>query len=906
MADGQIHENSVISSISREKQEILNARGNTLVVANPGTGKTLLLAHKFTRLVKSGVKPEDILCLTFTNKAKSEMESRIIDISKAGGLELDLSKLNIFTFHSYALNSLGDRKVVPQNLLRYTIYRYFTDTKALNYGEDYLIDTIVPKMENLIRYLKSFKILPDDIDTGEVKKFLSDTKQQSKEEMDRFADVFKECYSLYEKEKRKLGIDYADMLIDFLKMKDKPKYKYVLIDELQDLNELEAKIALESGDVFFAVGDKKQAIFGFQGGSINNFKKFQNSNQYVLSENFRSSNEILNYAKGYFIANTKDEQHKTDVKNLKNVENKSGERPFVYDVSGGGTRNSGSASSSLAEMVCEIYSKLMNKGGKVAIIARTNGQILNISKELEKRGVKFSSTYFSASDRARKTVIDFVLGLLSKDIRDIRNSLFTPFAPISLRDALDLSKKKIDKLTLEDIYSASPEFKAMREGVKNLCDLDKLFKERILPVSVPYGKEFFLAILNIKDALDESLELLQEKGLNDVVSYLKASDPLTDESDVEKDLILTTVHKAKGREFDYVIYVPSKPRDLSNFQDEVVKAILKTKGISVDEELDEESLRVDFVAFTRAKNELHIVSEKPDLYLTEYSTKRDVQIGGLENSELYSRYKEAFNLFINGNPEKSKALLDDKSRWVLEFIKEHFESLNEISFSALGNSAEDYLVKRILRLEVPSSSTELGTRIHEISTSIFNGKEYQVQEEDRPFVENVLKLMEEIMRTYPDKVSAEYPFSIPLEQLVGYGKGLIFGGRIDAIYRNGDSYLIVDWKTDRDKTNGSTHKRQLETYRRAYSVLNNIPLENIKVAIGYIGLRPTVNLGRIDCSLDDEQPKERSFETVKSHISKLLSWKNDPTSFFSDLKCTGKYSVCEAILEQYSYESGIS
>ena len=140
-----------LSDLNSEKQKIIKTDGNVLVVANPGTGKTLLLAYKFVYLLKQGFKPEEILCLTFTNKAKRELESRIIDLIKNQKLEIDFSKLNVHTFHSYALDFMEETEIVSSNLLRFSIYRYIEENQILNYSDEYLIETIVPKMENLLR-----------------------------------------------------------------------------------------------------------------------------------------------------------------------------------------------------------------------------------------------------------------------------------------------------------------------------------------------------------------------------------------------------------------------------------------------------------------------------------------------------------------------------------------------------------------------------------------------------------------------------------------------------------------------------------------------------------------------------------------------------------------------------------
>lgn len=131
--------------------------------------------------------------------------------------------------------------------------------------------------------------------------------------------MFVKVFSLYEDVKKDTGVDYADLLINFLAQKDVPHYELVLVDELQDVNRMEAEIALRSGKRFFAVGDKKQAIFGFQGGSILNFSLFEDSFHFILSENWRSTDEILAYAREYFVSQTKDETHERELKELKSA-----------------------------------------------------------------------------------------------------------------------------------------------------------------------------------------------------------------------------------------------------------------------------------------------------------------------------------------------------------------------------------------------------------------------------------------------------------------------------------------------------------------------------------------------------------------------------------------------------------
>ena len=141
--------------LNQEKQEIVDCGGNVLVTANPGTGKTLLLAHKYLHLIRQGIKPADILCLTFTTKARKEMEERIFKLLQEENIKIDLSDLDVHTFHSYALGSIDESDLISPNLLRYSIFRYLKDNEILNYSDKYLLETVVPEIRDNIQYLKS-------------------------------------------------------------------------------------------------------------------------------------------------------------------------------------------------------------------------------------------------------------------------------------------------------------------------------------------------------------------------------------------------------------------------------------------------------------------------------------------------------------------------------------------------------------------------------------------------------------------------------------------------------------------------------------------------------------------------------------------------------------------------------
>ncbi|MDG7011592.1 MAG: ATP-dependent helicase [Nitrososphaerota archaeon] len=886
-------------ALNEEKVRALEAEGNVLVIANPGTGKTLLLAHKYAQLVRVGVKPEEILCLTYTDKATDEMREAIIKVLVGADLEIELSRIKVTTFHAYALEAIGAQQTMSNNLLRYAVFRYLVDNKVFNYGEEYLLGYVVPKVEDSVRYLKSFGVMPDDVNLPRVQALLGDYGSVTKQEMDRYAEAFLEIFRRYESVKAGKGIDYADMLLQFMKLRKKPHFRHALVDELQDASAIEADMVLQSCDEFFVVGDKKQAIFAFQGGSIVNFRKFEDSKKPVLSENFRSTNEILEYARAFFVGRTKDPTAADEMRDLRNREKGPGPRPKVYNVPGDAT----------VKTACELVQNLRNEGKHVAVIGRTNSQIREISQELGRRRIEHSSTYFQASDEAHAHVVGFLRGILSDDIRDVRAAMFTPFFPVRLRDAFSLAQLEDDELRKE-LPVRCPEFKRMRDRVKKLPDVDELFRDQIVPVAVSYGREYLLAALDLQKAFSESMGALGGADLDSVIAYLKSSEPAADESAREKGVVLTTVHKAKGRQFEAVVYVPQSIRGREDFQDEVVKRILETRGVNVEEELSEEPLRIDFVALTRAKDELHIVTEEAQDYLNEFAERGEVELGGVDYTDTSERAKRAFNLFVNGETEEAKQALEPpKKAWLREFVADWFAKLDHVSFTSLPSSAgegaaEEYLVSKVLGVEEPSASLETGSLVHEAASAILSGNEYTIPGELEPFVDNVKTLVGQIKRDYPEVVAAEHEIQVPLEKLIGEGKGTNFEGRIDAIFRNQDGgHLLVDWKTSRTDRQSSSYRQQLQAYRHAYSISASVPIESIRTAIGFVGLRGAVNLRRTRAVLDSRQPREEVFETFRAKVRKVLLWKAAPDSFLEELGVTSDDLICRAVQEEFELES---
>ena len=856
--------------LNKEKKDIIQTKGSVLVTANPGTGKTLLLAHKYVDLIKKGTDPEKILCLTFTKKARREIEQRIRKMMDEHNISPELSRMKIYTFHAYA-NELTGSEELSEGSMRYAIFRYMKEKKMLNYGNDYLIDKIVPRTNTLFRHLKVLNVRPEEVNLEQVRAALTGTDKYSKEEIDKFAedfiDMFRHC------EHTKKGMDFEDILLEMHSHlnREKGKFDFVLIDELQDSNLIQAEIALKSGRNFFAVGDKKQAIFGFQGGSILNFKYFEKGEKRILSENFRSSNQILDYAKRFFLEHTKEQSHEEELRNLRNVQSTIKEKPKIYELQ---------ERKELDGAVLAMVQNLQDKHEDIAVIARTNDQLDSISKALSSRGIKFVSTFLPASKDAKKAIIDFIKGILSNDPRDVRQAMMTPFFPCTLQEAFRLSEQEAG---LPAILKNCPEFRDIRERTASIEDVNDLFKTKILPVAVAYGRDYLMAALRMHEVFQEALTALNNSGLDDLTDFLKASELFPEDQENEREKItLTTVHKAKGREFDAVIYIPKKTSERVTFQDDVTTAILKSKKIDPETSFEEEDLRIDFVAFTRAKSELRIITENKAKYANDLSEEITIPPEKTEES-FFEREKRAYTLFLNDDFAGAKSLLHEEKAWIRNYVKRYFESLDHLSVTSLTDDPFDYFQNKIITLRQKNRALIIGSEVHKMAERLCKGEDVQVKPEFQPYKETLITLLGRIKESYPEFVETEPKIVIPISRVFQTDSDLNFEGFLDAVFRNGDDYMIVDWKTDMNEGRASKHRQQLEAYRRAYSALNDIPLEKIKVAIGFCSLRPTINTGTMDWKLDDKPPSKSAINTLAKKANSIISWKENPDLFFEQL-----------------------
>ncbi|MEM0154721.1 MAG: ATP-dependent helicase [Methanothrix sp.] len=877
--------------------------GNVLIIANPGTGKTTALANRVVELLSSGAKESDILCITFTNKAASEMRARIDEKIREAGINARPDLIEVHTFHSYAydyLSRLGlDYELAGNNVLRYSIYKSFIDDNAFNYSHGYILDDLVPKTENAIRYVKSFGILPKDININKAEKEVelayatNPLSNVTLEEVKEFLKYFVNAYARYEKEKEgsRGYIDYNDMLIKFVQKYDgKKRYRYVLVDELQDLNELEAEIAVLSGDNLFLVGDKKQAIFGFQGGSLSSFKRFENDKNFRKESkvlNYRSLQPILDYSKKHFLSNTADPSYEKELQGLKSNRKEGKAEVKVFTAS------------KQINAAVKLFSEMdIGLGERTAIITRTNGQLIQISRLLDKKKIEYSTTAGSStSDSARTNIVAYLSGLLYDDRDIVISALFTPFAGITLKEAFKVSKKwpmysknERNEVPKEVLQIAKHFFDRKKE--LTIDKIGRLFNEVILPISMQIGKDYYLTAQALNSGASEFFELVPDRSVEAFFDYLSILEENYEPAKEEKSLLLTTVHKAKGREFDNVIYVPISGREKESFVDMAVYSIIKaTVGTDVREELAEEQARVDFVAFTRAKNRLYVVANQKNGDSYKIGSFEVSQIDSEEEDEpKTTKYDEAYALFVNGRMEEAKKAINGGGNWLLPMIKDYFSSDMDLSYSTVESVSDPYefLKEKILNIsELHTVPINKGLRVHKIAKMLYEGTldESTLAEEEKRYLENIKYINSELMaKTKSVQTGAEVKISAALKDIYNeYDGNARFKAFLDAVYESGagsnKKYIILDYKTDRDESKAPDHRRQLAVYKKLLAASSGISEKDISIAIGFIGLRGNINTGKLGHMLDLSQEKGIQIKTFEKHLERFLSYKKDPRAF---------------------------
>lgn len=587
----------------QQKNAVMHKDGPCLVIAGAGSGKTKVLTTRIAYLIEENIPSWNILAITFTNKAAKEMRERL-------NLIIPDNDVFVGTFHSFGV------RIIRENYMHLGLERNFTildSDDVLSLIKKIMKDRGINKEECAPSYIRnriSF-IKNEMMSEADIEKFFNTDAEQIAYQ------VYKEYVKVLKKNN---SVDFDDLLLLpvtlFLKDKEvlehyQEKFKYILIDEYQDTNEVQYKLSKLLSTKYqniFVVGDPDQSIYAFRGANYKNILNFErdykNTKVIPLEENYRSTKMILDAANSV-IKNNKDRKEK----NLKS--NK---------VLGAKVKYLRSYDEKHEITLCiEEIKKLMQDGYKakdIAIFYRTNGQARIVEEMFIKNNMPYrvvGSYYFYQ----RKEI---------KDLISYLRLILNPQDEISLRRVINVPKRKIGPSTLKAIEDMAnlngiSMFNALSKGkeleFKNLIlTLQKESESLSLTelIDVILEKSGMKKELEEENSLESELRLenlmefksitasFEERtgsvNLSDFLEEISLIADMTEHKEYEDAITLMTIHSAKGLEFDVVFLIGMEESIFPH-----ANSLMEADGI-------EEERRLMYVGITRARELLYLTNAK--------------------------------------------------------------------------------------------------------------------------------------------------------------------------------------------------------------------------------------------------------------------------------------------------------
>ena len=636
--------NLVDSLNDRQKEAVVNTDGPMLILAGAGSGKTKVLTTKVAYLIEEkNIDPNNILAITFTNKAAKEMKERIFKLEGNSAFYIQIS-----TFHSFGL------KILKENC------------ELLGYEKNFTILDSDDSLSIIKKIMKELNIDANKYNPKAIKNVISNNKNEiidpekySLYVNTDFDEIALEVYRKYEKSlKINNAVDFDDLLILPLKLfnnnpgvlqKYQEKYKYVFIDEYQDTNEPQyilSKMISAKYKNITVVGDADQAIFTWRGANYKNIlnfeKDYKDAKVVLLEENYRSTKTILNAANNV-IKNNK-------VRKEKNLwtQNEEGSKITYYKEFD---------EKDESNYVVNEIKKLIEKGVNpkdICVLYRANAQ----SRTVEEAFLTSNISYNIVGSYAfynRKEIKDLIAYLKliynNKDDVSLLRVINYPKRGIGNKAIENLAIKSnvLDKSLYEVIDSGKElDFKNMIEEIKKeeshltlteLIDmvLDKSGMKKSLEDEKSIEADIRLENLEEFKSIAKAMEINEGiVSLEELLDKLAlVSDVSEQKNDNEDKVTLMTMHAVKGLEYDYVFVVGVEEGLFPH-----------SNSLESNDELEEER-RLCYVAITRAKKKLYLINARsrilygkvssnvPSRFINEISDEYIETIGKKEDINVF-------------------------------------------------------------------------------------------------------------------------------------------------------------------------------------------------------------------------------------------------------------------------------
>lgn len=592
----------------QQLEAVFFEHGSALVIAGAGTGKTRTLVYRVARLVESGVDPSHILLLTFTRRAATEMLNRASSI-----LDERCRRVKGGTFHFYC----------SQILHRYAEYIGYPNNFTIIDSSDAL--EIIQFVRTKLSLHKKNKRFPNKntlysiISTCKNKHLdLRVVLMESYPQFIELQEKIEEVRQGYEDYKVKnFVMDFDDLLIKTVELLTQHEdirnsiagsHRFVMVDEYQDTNKLQAQLTQLFSSVhdnIMGVGDDAQSIYSFRGADHRNIMEFpslfKKTKVIKLEENYRSTPEILGVA-NHVLAQANFKFNKRLYSN-----NPGGDKPALVKAP-----SEHDQSRFVAQVVLHLREQEIPLN-EISVLFRNGRDSFDLEVELNRKNipfVKFGGQKFTEAAHI-KDVLAHVRVIVNPMDTIAWNRVLMLIDGIGPKTAQDLFEwirlaNNPYQLDLSDTVSTS-----YLNQIKNLSKLLLSVKENELSVSktveliVEYYRNFcekryddypkrlkdLEAFIHIAQNFTSLNKMLEELALDPITATAVETEQKQNE---ESPLVLSTIHSAKGLEWEHVFII------------QCLDGILPSAYSVDDEEQLDEELRLLYVATTRAKKMLYI------------------------------------------------------------------------------------------------------------------------------------------------------------------------------------------------------------------------------------------------------------------------------------------------------------
>lgn len=777
-----------------QKEAVDTIEGPVMVIAGPGTGKTSILTLRIANILKTtDTPPSGILALTFTDAGVKAMKIKLRDII---GTRAD--EVRIHTFHSFSASIIAE---FPEHFTHIYRAKQLTDVevesiirdilKKKKYASlrpigdaDYYLGKIISTIHEAKKENETGETLRVFINE-EIKKINTDEsfrssrgptkgelKAESKKRIEKcektllFADVWDE-YEAIKKEKRK--IDFDDLLFELARaIKEdelllqliQEKFLYVLLDEHQDTNDLQNHIVGVIMSFFdtpnlFVVGDEKQAIYRFQGASVENFLKFQklwkDMKVITLTENYRSHQTILDAVFSMIENNYEDGEHK----NLRvELSSKANEKEKPIDIV-----ETKDVESQDAFLLTEIKNILKETGDKtVAIITRKNREVDHMLSLCEINGIEAKAE--RGGDLFSHPVGVAVFAMLdyindASRVEPLLQSIGMGLWRLSLPERIKITKQvrggdmsglladipALDELQSRILTLGPIEFLTYLGEVSGLIEL--ISKK---PLSV----EVWRSIISLATDIANSRDIGDAKTLTEVLlDYrLSAEKKIVKVPSGVSDsrVVITTAHGSKGLEYDYV-FIPYATDESWVGKNHGRSFVLPQEKGEGDEVKD--ARRLFYVAITRAKSHVNILTPLMDMdgkVLTPVRFLEEIDSRFVLNTNYSGKLPPSTGVYRNIKEKEKKELIEYSKNILQE------KGLSVTAVNHYFTCPRQFLYKSILKIpEAPTPSSEKGIAMHKAFAEVWSLEKKDVKSIEKTINSVVTKHIGESLLTPIDK-----------------------------------------------------------------------------------------------------------------------------------------------------------